>query len=565
MTAAPRTRKRVKVSSISKAKKTNITSLERLGFDGNDMPPPKSSAKTSFRCPVSLETVFNAPTDAQVSQFYATRCSDGKPFDRLSNAEKLAWADSFRDNKTLMGFLVYSQLLPSLLENRIKLNAPTYHWSYLDSASVQGRAKLGQRQDAIARLNRDGFMHSVFRGLPYRIDASVDTLAYMKMTMDPEDERFRFFTSREFSVTCSERRDTNGSSVFASCSTAISLMWFATVVLGRPCSLEAVILPLSVTERQNLEERFNCPSHLLDGPVRSFQTSWKQVFTSIGIAHRTIDYTMLEKASDGRFVEGLHVADAYAVFRATMSAPGDMKGVTALVESYKLHSKHEVESGAVVGVMDVIRSKSVDSVGKMDGSVLGAIYATFGENTGLKVQEGCNNKLQGGVTLFDNSVSSKLGETMAHLDQELRKARKKHKMERIVVANMDPAGLNKKIAAGKMLDPTDPKSVELMHEMLKGLSGRIWKPLKNLIGEALGGSMEYSSAFLRLSREEESSLYKHLVKSRVVYSDIANLCTLLVLSYSFQRSQVLRESTVDEYGLAPDGTHYRLVFKNHRF
>lgn len=116
-----------------------------------------------------------------------------------------------------------------------------------------------------------------------------------------------------------------------------------------------------------------------------------------------------------------------------------------------------------------------------------------------------------------------------------------------------------------MLDPRDANSIELMHGMLKGLSGRVWRPLKQLIGEALGGSMEYPSAFLRLSHEEEEALYKHLVNSRVVYNDIANLCVLLAFSYSFQRSQILRESTVHEYVLAPDGTHYRLVFKNRRF
>ncbi|CAM9106164.1 unnamed protein product, partial [Ectocarpus sp. 13 AM-2016] len=417
----------------------------------------------------------------------------------------------------------------------------------------------------VARLNRDDFLRSVSHGLPYGIDTSTDIMVYMKMTMDSEDERFRFFTSREFSMMCSERGDVNGSSVFASCSMALSLMWFATVVLGRLCSLESVILPLSTVERQNLERRFGCPTQFFDGPVRGFQTNWKDVFTSIGIAHRNIDYTLLEKASEDRYVEGLHVADAYAVFRATTSAPGDVKGITSLVESYKMHSKHGTESGAVVGVMDVIRSKSADATGNMDGSVLGAICATFGETVSLRVQESCNNNMQGGATLFDDSVSSKLGEVMSHFDQELRKARKKHKLERIVAANMDPAGLQKKIDAGKMLDPRDASSIELMHGMLKGLSGRVWRPLKQLIDEALGGSMEYPSAFLMMSQDEEAVLYKHLVKSGVAYTDIANLCVLLALSYSFQRSQVLRESTVHEYVLVPDGTHYRLDFKNRRF
>ncbi|CAM9530269.1 unnamed protein product [Ectocarpus sp. 12 AP-2014] len=384
----------------------------------------------------------------------------------------------------------------------------------------------------------------------------------MKMTMDAEDERYRFFTSREFSMICSDRGDVNGSSVFASCSTALGLMWFATVILGRPCSLESVILPLSISERQSLERRFDCPSHFFDGPMRAFQTNWKHVFASIGATHRNIDQTTLEGATEQKYIEGVHVADAYAVYRACNSAEGDLKNTTTLVESYKLHSKHGVESGAVVGVMDVIRSKSADATGKMDGSVLGAIYATYGEKAALTVQAHCNETTQGGATLFDDSVSTKLGEVMAHFGEELSKARKRHKIERIVVANMDPAGLRKKIKAGKMLDPCDPKSIELMHGMLKGLSGRVWSPLKSLVGEALGGGMTYPSAFLQMAQEKEEALYKHLLKRGVAYSDIANVCILLSLSYSFQRSQVLRDSTVDEYQTVPDGTHYKLVFNN---
>ena len=529
------------------------------------MSAPKLPPKMSFRCPLSIDTVFDAPPTSHVEAFYDTRSGAHLPFDDLPEADKVAWAESFHDNKVLMGLIIYSQLFPALLKSRIKLNAPTYHWSQLDPASAKGATKLAQRQDALARIRREDFTRSVFRGLPYRIDTSVDILTYMKMSMDSEDERFRFFTGREFSFICSERGDVNGSSVFSSCSMALSLLWFATVILGRPCSLESVILPLSTTERQSLEKRFGCPSQFFDGPIRGLQTNWGAVFATVGTMHRNIDYTMLERASEQKYVDGLHVADAYAVHRATVSARGDSQSIAALVESYKLHSKHGTDSGSVVGVMDVIRSKGVEGIGRMDGSVLGTIMATYGERACRKVQESCTNTLQGGATLFDDSVSGKLGEVMAHFDREMVKGRKKAKVERTVRANMDPAGLNKKVEAGRMLDPCDPKSVELMHGMLTGLSGRVWKPLKSLIGGALGVHMEYPSAFLQISRDEEETLYKHLVASRVVYTDIANLCTLLVLSLSFQRSQVLRDSTVDEFVLVPDGTHYKFSFKNRRF
>ncbi|CAN0217289.1 unnamed protein product [Ectocarpus sp. 4 AP-2014] len=347
----------------------------------------------TFRCPVTIDNVFSAPTPTQVKVFYESRSSRGKPFDHLPEGEKLAWTESLHDNKTLMGFIVYTQLFPKLLQNRIKLNAATYHWAHLDNSSEKGRTKLEQRRNAVDRLKRNGFTRSVFMGLPYR---------------------------------------------------------------------------------------------------------------------------------------------------------------------------HGVESGAVVGVIDVIRDKPVEAIGKIDGGVLGSIFSTYGERACLKVQAECS-RLEGGSSLFDDSVSTKLSEILAHFDCELWKARKKDKVERVVAANMDPAGMNKKIEGGKMLDPTDPKSIDLMHTMLQTISGQVWKPLKKLIGQALGASLEYPAAFLRITQEEGEQLYKHVLSAGVTYTDVANLCTLLLLSFSFQRSQVLREATVDEFVLVPDATHYKFSFKNRRF
>lgn len=116
-----------------------------------------------------------------------------------------------------------------------------------------------------------------------------------------------------------------------------------------------------------------------------------------------------------------------------------------------------------------------------------------------------------------------------------------------------------------MLDPTDAKSVKKMMDMLKALSRQVWKPLKNLVGKTLGASLEYPTAFLQISETEVQALFTSATESRVTYTDIANLCTLLHTSVSFQRSQVLREATVDEFELTPDSTCHKFTFKNRRF
>eukprot|EP00752_Nemacystus_decipiens_P016943 g15170.t1 len=277
-----------------------------------------------------------------------------------------------------------------------------------------------------------------------------------------------------------------------------------------------------------------------------------------------MDYVMLERACEQKYVEGLHVADTFSVFRAAKSTPRDSASIEALVRAYKRNSKKGFETGAVVGICDVLRARPAGDVGRIDGAVLGAIATMFGPKTSLEVQAECM-RLQDGASLFDGSVSSKLGEIIAYFDDELYKARKRLKVELNVNANLNPAGLRSKIEGRRMLEPQDPASVERMHAMLRGLSTQVWSPLKALIGDALGSSREYPSAFLAISTEEADRVYERAREEGVTYADVANLCTLLMIGFAFQRSQVLRDSTVHEFALVPDGTRYKLTFKERTF
>ncbi|CAN0350535.1 unnamed protein product [Pylaiella littoralis] len=285
----------------------------------------------------------------------------------------------------------------------------------------------------------------------------------MNMDFDDDDSRQWFFLHREFSVISGQRGETSSSSVYGSCSSAIGLMWFATVILGRPTTFESVVLPLSVVERRVLEERWLCPPCHLDGAIRGWETDWRGVFRAINVPHRNIAYIMLERACQDKYIEGLHAGDAYGLFKATRSAPEDSYTVSGVHRK----TKYGIECGPVVGSLDIIRQRPVDSVGRMDGSVLGSIFLTYGEKAGVAAKAACNTS-QGGPTLFDASVGAKLTEIMAHFDSQLWKTRKRLKMANTVSTNLDPAGLNKKVDGGRMLDPTDPKAVEMMYDMLKG-------------------------------------------------------------------------------------------------
>ncbi|CAN0271046.1 unnamed protein product [Ectocarpus sp. 6 AP-2014] len=553
--------KRIKVSSISKLKKP-ITTLLRPGLDPSNVATRSLSTRVSYKSPVTLKTVFDRPKEDQVKVFYHARNFSGVPYDRLSDAEKLAWTECLHDNGCLMGYLIYSQLLPCAAESRTKLKSGSAHWNELNVST--DRERLEQRRTALHRLSRNGSASSAFHGLPYSVDMTKNVLEFLGVAFEHSDVRHRFFMSREFAMT-SSGHDKDSSSVYTSCSKALALLYFAVVVLGRPCCLESVILPISVRERSVLEQTWGCPGQHLDGPINRFQTNWREVFRAIGTPHRNISFVCLEMATEESYIGGRHVADCFALYHATRAAPGDMKTITAATNHYRLNSKINVESGAVVYVLDVLREKPAEAVGNIDGSVLGAITSTYGQRVSLDVQARCIGLQAGAHSLFDSSVSNKLREIINHADKTLQKARKRLKVELKVGGSLDPADMNKKITQGQMLDPCDPASSEKMHAMLQSISRQVWRPLKTLIGEALGASMEHPSAFLRISDKEAHQLYEHAERKGMGYDDVANLYTLLVLSSSFKRSQVTRLATLDEFALAPCNTFYKQTFKDRTF
>ncbi|CAM9286170.1 unnamed protein product, partial [Hapterophycus canaliculatus] len=127
-----------------------------------------------------------------------------------------------RYNMALIRFLVYSQIFPSLLRNRIKLRESSHHWNALDPTSDRGRNKVEQRRGAFARLQRIRSTRSV-------VKETTNVLLFMKMDKDEFDERHRFFMQREFSVFHGERGEVHSLSVDTSCCSTMSLLYFSTV------------------------------------------------------------------------------------------------------------------------------------------------------------------------------------------------------------------------------------------------------------------------------------------------------------------------------------------------
>ena len=539
--------------------KKEITTFKNSNLIEPEIPVVRK-AKMSFKCPISIDTVFKLDSinPKDVKLFYESR-NNLTPFKDLGTGCFNKWKESYIDNRIFIGFIIYSQVFPMLLKTRIKLNSPSYHYSVLDDKTDRGGIKLSERLYASNRLKKM-VTDTLFMGV--KSIESKNVLEFMNIDFDEEDERYRFFTKREFSMIYSSRGTVGSSSVYTSCSIILNLLWFCVCVLGRPVSLQSIILPITVTEREILENRFRCPCEFFDGAIKGYITNWgSEVFSVISSAweHKNIDYLILDTSTSRRYIENLFPADAYSVFKATMST-SDLDTIRNLVSSYKINCKHGVDSGAIVGVFDVLKDKADEMIGTLDERDLGSIFVTFGEKACLDVK----NETHKFNTMFDLCISNKISGIVSHLDKVNWSIRKRTKLEMNIKSNMDPAGITKKIECQEMLDPRDPESTEKMLFMLKSLCGQVWKPLKSIIDD-LDETLVNPILFLQLCDSRFDELYRHMVLSGVKYSDIANLYIILVLSFSYQRSQVIRQSTVDEFTLVPDKSKYKLDFKRRRF
>ncbi|CAN0320098.1 unnamed protein product [Pylaiella littoralis] len=398
-------------------------------------------------------------------------------------------------------------------------------------------------------------------GLPCKVSTR-NILNFMGATLDEEDERNRFFLTREFSMIFGDRGEVSSSSVYSSCGLILSILHFTTFVLGRPCSLESVVLPLTVDERGFLQ-KLGCPPQYLDGPVKRFGTNWMEVFRAVDqhLIYDRAEYVTLDLATRGRYVEGLYVADVYSVYKATMSAPGDYASIKTLVDAYQAGSKSSVDTSAIVGVFDVIRDKSSQVICRLDERDLASIFMSYGERAYQSVQKQCQ---QPDSSTFDTCVASKVEEMVSYFDHQHRAMRARHKMRVTARATIDPAGINKKVSGQRMLDPRDPASKAKMMHMLKKLGTQVWQPIRSLM-ESYDPRLSHASTFLQISEQEAAELYNHVERAGLTYTDIANLYIILILSFSFQRSQVIRQSMVDEFVLVPDQSRYRLSFKRRVF
>lgn len=491
--------------------------------------------KGKFKTPFSLESVFGP--DPGLEDLILFTKARGVDFESLKEDQKELWRTSWRENRVLCGYLVVAVVFPSYLKRRIKLREAETHWVNLDSNTSKGKTKLEQRRICL-RMVESMKASSCFRGTSDIIDPQVLVRDFLGLPKD-NDEGVVFFKKRDFA------RDTStNSSAHASCAAILSHLWFVTTIMGRPCSLDSVVIPIRGEEMSRLEELGIC------GKVTAFPVDWKNdVFPKLpGYFHNTVAGLFLERLTSDSYVDE-YPSDAFLLYKAKMKNSRD-----------KIHpgSKQAAYNLAVVPSFDTLLSRT-DTCG-LDALDVSAIAIEFGDDAAKNVRS------TESVGVFSASMGRKMNEAIKLFSEEHLLVRRFVNNRLKVSQCLDPGGIKKKLAGGRLLDPRILSNVDAVKGMITTISDRTWIPIKRVIFklvESLDPDMteeEMCKLFLQVGggNDEQEEFQMRAKKLGVTTTDVSNVCFLLCLTMSFQRSQVLRDSLVREYIPTREGFGYTL-------
>lgn len=476
----------------------------------------ESNPKTRFKTGYTLENVFKS-TDPPISDLRLFVNSRGVDYESLDENEQTLWSTSWTMNRILSGYLVYAVVFPCYLKRRIKLRDAGVHWITLNTSTPKGKSKSEDRL-CCHEIIQNMTAQSVFRGTSDMIESSVLVKEFLGLSDD--DEGDIFFKYRDFTPS------TRTSSAYSSCSAILSHLWFVTTVLGRPCTLDSVTVPIRGHEMALVN---------LTGKVSRFSVDWKKdVFEKIpGYKHRKYAGLFMERLTSDLYLD-TYPSDAFLVYKSTVSNSKEKIKTSITCSTHNM---------VVVPCFDTLLSKTKTC--ELDALDINSISMEFGEEVANKV----SSMVKTGV--FTASLDRKMGEAIKFFSDQHIIVRRFVKQRLKVVQSMDPSGVKSKLAKGRTLDARDFDNVQLVKDMIRNISLTTWSPMKNLLFksvDSISPDMDDDVLCEKILRIGKSEKLSYKVKDLgLTNADISNVCFLLSLTMSFQRSQLLRDSTVDEF------------------
>ncbi|KAG5186272.1 hypothetical protein JKP88DRAFT_272564 [Tribonema minus] len=467
----------------------------------------KAMAKEAYICEVirSAVTAETAPP---------TPAEGFGMFTDLDAGMKDSWCVRVASLHAAIAYGVWTILVPYYVADRARNGTRAVHWRPLQQDS-KIRAERMQAYTTLKAVVAADYVNG----------AAKDTklLDYYDWSLDHDDERLRYFQERDFSVEgdSASAGATSTQTIRGVASTFVRTMWAAVIVLGREPHPISAIRPLTAKEWCVLVKGHGVPEDLLPGTRVVPPPNYAELASNDNTFRGCKEFGFLSAITGDAFYSDIFMSRVFFVMRALKVAWEN-------------------------------KSEGVDR-----NDLCGQVFHASSENTTC----GFNNNIasvfgalhKSDLAWLDTSGQALTYSVYKFLDtfrEDFLCTRRKLRADVAVSRALDRGGLNAKRAAGRLPDTEDDGLREMMRMLVKQIWGPTWRSViqpwlrkHDLPAEAQAFLLTSASAL------EEGGIVKFADTKDFTRQDAERVQLLLMLHFSCLRSQVWRDSVVEEYEL----------------
>jgi hypothetical protein len=435
-----------------------------------------------------------------------------------------------------IAYSLWAVLIPFYVAERSRMGSRAHHWTPLEPDSTIRSERLHTYTKLKSAMASD-----YIKGVPH----GVELIQYYDWQLDPDDERLRYFLDRDFSVE-GDSASAGGNStqtIRGVASSFVRTMWTAVVVLGREPHPISAVRPLTSNEWCILVKGHGIPEDILTGTRVSPPLNYEKLASDGNSFTPCKEFGFIVSMTEDAFYSDIFMTHAFFAMRALNMANECTKdGVDRAQICRQVFSATSENTTAgfnnnIAAVFGALKKGGAERF-RPDATDLAAIRA-YMPSADLSWLETSGQALTYSVYKYLDAFREDFLTTRRRLRADITVGRA-----------LDRGGLKSKKAAGRLPSTED----DGLRDMMRALRGQIWSPVwksviqpwlrtLNLAGEPQNFLLTSAQAV------DEGNIVKLADDKGFTKGDAERLQLLLMLHLSCLRSQVWRDSVVEEFEL----------------
>ncbi|KAG5179937.1 hypothetical protein JKP88DRAFT_223803 [Tribonema minus] len=490
----------------------------------------KAMVREAYWCNVIREVIAAEtppPTSAQGSE----------TFNNLGEGVKDKWCTHLGTMHAAMAYALWTILVPYYVAERSKMGNRSHHWRPLEPDATLRKERM-QAYTVLKAAMASDFVK--------RAPADVLLLDHYDWNLTPDDERLRYFLDRDFSIEgdSAEAGGTSTQSIRGVASTFVRSLWTACVVLGREPHPLSAIRPLTAKEWMVLVKGHGVPEDLLSGTRIIPPLNYADLVTDADAFKPCKEYTFLCSITEDACFSDIFIPRAFFLMRALRVAEecttegGNRDELLRQVFQAVSDNTTCGFSNNIASVFSALKRSGAERY-RPDAMDIAAVRA-YMPSADLAWLDTSGQALTYSVNKFIDAFRDTFLTT-----------RRRMRADVTVSRALDRGGLKSKKAAGRLPDAKDGGLRDMMRALRKQIWSRVWQSIIAPWLRAHDVPKELQS-FLNTnaSAAEEGNIVKFADSKGFTRYDAERVQLLLMLHLSCLRSQVWRDSVIDEYELS---------------